>query len=238
MSRFLDSVISEMNNYADMGMPDGEGSMGMGSAPTGKLKDAYKMKQLKVNNMLRNRNAAEEEEMDAAMGDMDAAMGDDMGSMDDMGGEDEMSMDMDGGDGGGMFGDMEGGAGEPSDELKQFFTDNPSPSDEEISQYAQEKGIDMQGMRTAVYDLIQSLMGSDGGEDYEFGELGDEEGTDDEMSMGDEEGMDDEMSMGDEGGEGDDEMNFSVPGDTGERPPKKEFEERIYGRRRSDRRRS
>ncbi len=58
---------------------------------------------------------------------------------------------------------------------------------------------------------------------------------------GDEEGMDgmddmgDEMSMDSEGG---DELDFSVTGDTGEKPPRKEFEERIYGRRRSDRRRS
>jgi len=69
----------------------------------------------------------------------------------------------------------------------------------------------LQAMRQAVYDLIQSLLPDD------------EEGMDD--------GMDDEMDAGS------DDMDFSVSGDTGERPAKNEFEERRVARRKLNRRR-
>ncbi len=269
MSKYLSNVIKEMNDYGNMGLPDGEGSMGMGSqAPTGKLKDAFKMQQLKTNQMLRRRSQAEEEE-DRGMGgpdDMSAqadldGMGDE-GSMDgEMG--DEMSMGdeegMDGMDGemgsmDGEMGDEEGmddemGTEDDVAQLQQFFTDNPEPSDQDISQYADENGMDLGGMRSAVYALIGSLIqqsGGDGSAGEEFDWLGGGDsalGTDGEDDgMGDEEGMGDEMDSMDDGsmdGMEDDgetsEMDFSVPGDTGERPAKKEFEEKRYGRRSSDR---
>jgi len=53
--------------------------------------------------------------------------------------------------------DMENG----TEELKQFFMDNPEPADEEIAMYAEEHGMDLQDMRQAVYRLIQSLLPSD-----------------------------------------------------------------------------
>lgn len=224
-----------MNNYGNMGMPDGEGSMGMGSqAPTGKLKDAFKIQQLKTNHMLRRRSQAEEEE--PGMGgqdDMSAMAGaDSMGDQDDYAGGEEGGMNDQMG--------MDDGMGSEDDvaALQQFFTDTPEPSDQEISQYAQENGMDMQGMRSAVYALIKSLIQSSGataaGEEFDW------LGSDDEKFGGDEsdpEGMGDEEYGMDDGSEGGtDELNFSVPGDTGERPAKKEFEERKFGRRSSDRR--
>jgi hypothetical protein len=51
------------------------------------------------------------------------------------------------------------GAEVDTEEMKSFFQDNPAPSDEEVAQYAQERGIDMEQMRQEVYALIQSLLG-------------------------------------------------------------------------------
>jgi len=167
MSKYLKKVIEEMGNYSDMGMPDGEGSMGMGSVGTVGMRGAgcgdKKIKAYKLNDLLRTRNRAEEEE---GLEDIDPnAMDDEMGMNDENG----------------------------TEELKQFFISNPEPADEEIATYAEDHGMDLQEMRSAVYALIQSL-------------LGDEEGMDDEMDMGDEEDMD-----------------FSVSGDTGEKPASNEM---------------
>jgi len=196
VSKYLDKVIKEMANYANMGMPDGEGAMGMGSVSNMGMRGAHKgkaVKAYKLNDILRYRNAAEEEEgFDDMEGMDDEGMGDEFGSDDDMGGD--------------------------TQELQQFFTDNPEPSDEEIAMYAEEHDMDLQGMRSAVYALIQSLLPDS------------EEGMDDE-------GMDDEFGSDEATG---DDMDFSVSGDTGERPAKNEFEERMYRNRygkRSDRRR-
>ena len=174
MSKFLDKAIKEMRNYGDMGLPDGEGNGGMGSVSKNPVVNAYKM-----NNILRRRQQAEEEEMS-----MDGGMDDEKMPNDemDMGGEEDGGMEMDMGSEEGMSDEM--GGGEGTEEMKQFFQDNPSPSDEEVTQYAEERGIDMEQMRKDVYALIQSLLG------------GDEEG------MGDEEG-----DMGDMG----DEIEFSAP---------------------------
>lgn len=168
MSKRLDEIIEEMGNYSDMGMPDGQGAMGMGTAaPMGGLRGGSsdgrpKLKAYKLNDVLRSRNRAEEEEgLDGIDTDMEDT------GMDDMGMEDE------------------GGTAE----LKQFFTDNPEPSDDEISAYAEEHDMDLQEMRLAVYRLIQSLLPSD------------------------------EEDMGDE-----DSMDFSVSGDTGERPASNELD--------------
>lgn len=157
MSKYLEKVIEEMRSYNDMGMPDGEGSMGMGSVSTLGMRGGHQgkaIKAYKMNDILRSRNQAEEEEGLDSVDNMDDYESDDMG--------------------------------DNTEELKQFFMDNPTPSDEEISIYAEEKGMDLEEMRQAVYALIQSL-------------LPDEE-----------EGMD---SMDDE-----DSIDFSVSGDTGERP--------------------
>lgn len=181
MSKILDKVIEEMGSYGDMGIPDGEGSMGMGTVSnmdvrrpgSGKAIKAYKM-----NDILRSKNRSEEEE-----------------------GFDDMDSDMDNYETDELDGDIE--------ELKQFFMDNPSPTDEEISMYADEHGMDLEEMREAVYDLIQSLLPED------------EENIDDESD-----------SLSDENN---DEIDFSVRSDTGERPAKNEFEEKRYGRRKTDR---
>ena len=152
MSKYLDKVIEEMGSYSDMGMPDGQGSMGMGTAaPMGGLRGGrcgdgkQKITAYKLNDILRSRARAEEEE---GMEDMDAGM------------DADMSMDTD------M--DMEENG---TEELKQFFIDNPEPADEEIAAYAEEHGMDLEEMRIAVYQLIQSLLPSD------------EEGMDDEDSI-------------------------------------------------------
>jgi len=192
MSKYLDKVIKEMKDYGNMGMPNGEGAMGMGSVePIGGLRGGRNGKKVikayELNDVLRTRNRAEEEE----------GM-DDYESMDDMSGMDDMEGMDDGGN---------------NEELQQFFTDNPEPSDEEIAMYAEEHDMDLQAMRKAVYSLIQSLL------------------PDSEEGMDDMEGMDAEADMGDEEG-----LDFSVSGDTGERPAKNEFEERQYGRRSTDRR--
>lgn len=166
MSKYLDKVIEEMGNYGDMGMPDGEGAMGMGSVSNMGMRGGHQgkaMKAYKLNDVLRRRNQAEEEE---GMGDMEGM-------------DDYESDDM----------------GADTEELKQFFMDNPEPADEEIAQYAEEKGMDLEEMRKAVYALIQSLLPDA------------EEGMDDEMDS-----MDDEDSI-----------DFSVSSDTGERPASNEL---------------
>jgi len=237
VSKYLDNVIKEMNNYADMGLPDGEGSMGMGSrAPTGKLKDAFKMQQLKTNQMLRRRNQAEEEE--GSMGsddDMSAQAGvDSMGDEALQGIDGEVDAGMDGEVDAGMDGNVDAGMGTEDDvaSLQQFFTDNPNPSDQEISQYAEENGMNLGGMRSAVYALIQSLLPNDSESSTKFNWLGSD--TEDDLDADDLDADDHDENTPDDMN---DEMNFSVPGDTGERPPKKEFEEHNYGRRAADRRR-
>ncbi len=220
---FLDKAIKEMRSYGDMGIPDGENGQGMGDTqmiPQGKggkkVVNAYKL-----NNILRNRNQAEEEEMNMTSG-MNGGMsgeqypqdGEDEGLspeefQNQLAGEDglgdEMGMDTEMGMGDEMG--MDDGQAD-SGEMQQFFTDNPAPSDEEISQYAQERGIDMQQMRQEVYALIQSLLDTQGGEDMEGGMFGDI-GMDSEM--GDE--MDSEM--GDEEGMGTDDMDGAKMSGTG-----------------------
>lgn len=66
--------------------------------------------------------------------------------------------------------------------MKAFFQDNAAPSDEEVQQYADERGIDMEQMRQEVYALIQSLLGDsdpvgDGEED-----MGDDMGAEIEFA--------------------------------------------------------
>jgi len=184
MSKYLDKAIKEMRNYGDMGLPDGENGGGMGSKNP--VVNAYKM-----NNILRRRQAAEEEEMNIDQGMRDAEMPDDEEM--DMGAEDAgMEMDMD------MGGEEEMGMGDEVDteEMKAFFQDNEAPSDEEVQQYADERGIDMEQMRQEVYALIQSLLG-------DSDPVGDGE---EDMGM---DAMDDEADMGDE-------IEFSAPMDGGE----------------------
>lgn len=168
MSKYLKQVIEEMGSYSEMGMPDGEGAMGMGSvAPMG-MRGGHQgkaIKAYKLNDVLRHRNQAEEEE-----------------GLSDMEGMDDYESD-----------EMDDGV----EELKQFFMDNPEPSDEEISMYAEEKGMDLQEMRKAVYSLIQSLLPDD------------EEGMDDPEA----DSMDDSDSL-----------DFNVSGDTGERPASNEMD--------------
>ena len=185
MSKFLEKAIKEMRNYGDMGLPDGETGCGMGSASNNKIVNAYKM-----NNILRRRNRAEEEEMNINNGMRDTEMSDDEVGMDDkdynmdMGG-DEAAMGVNGieGDDVEMGGDVE--------EMKQFFQDNPDPSDEEVMQYADEHGMDMEDMRKEVYALIQSLLGGDS--------MDDEDGMGDEIEfsapMNNDDGMPDEEDM-------------------------------------------
>lgn len=162
MAKYLDKVIKEMRDYGSMGIPDGEGAMGMGSVSNMGMRGTHRgkaIKAYKLSDILRFRNQAEEEEDFNGMNDYES---------DDMGGDTE--------------------------ELKQFFMDNPEPSDEEIAMYAEEKDMDLQDMRKAVYALIQSLLPDD-----------------------DEEGMDVSGEMDDEGS-----MDFSVRSDTGERPASNE----------------
>ena len=173
MSKYLDKAIKEMKSYGDMGLPDGETSGGMGDTSKNPVVNAYRM-----NNILRRRAAADEEEMnidggmrDAEMPDDDEARMDDKDYDMDMPGDEEamgmdMSVDID------DIGDEDNGEVD-TEELKQFFQDNPSPSDDEIVQYAQERGIDMEQMRQEVYALIQALLGEqdpvgDGEADAEF----------------------------------------------------------------------
>lgn len=161
----MDDVIKEMSDYSNLGLPNGEGSMGMGTpgrAEGGRIKDAYK-----INSLLRNRNAGEQQE----------------DTLDDMDGAGEMDFEV------GNDGDME--AEGNVEEIKAFFMDNPDPSDEEVMQYAEENGMDMQEMRKAVYSLIQSLLPSD-----EEG-MDDDMGDYDDMGDGDVDGYD---GMSDSGG--------------------------------------
>lgn len=169
MAKYLDKVIKEMADYSNMGMPDGAGACGMGSVKSMGMRGGHQGKKMRVFKELQFRNQAEEEEDSMnGMDDMDS-----MNGMDDMG---DMNGDMDMG--------MDDGH---TEELTQFFTDNPAPSDEEIAMQAEELGLDLEGMRKAVYALIQSLLPSDeednGSMDVEM-----------DMDMGDDEtGMDDEM---------------------------------------------
>jgi hypothetical protein len=186
MSKYLDKAIKEMRNYGDMGLPDGENGGGMGSVSKNPVVNAYKM-----NNILRRRQQAEEEEMSMGGEDRESemSMGDEMG-MDAEDGDMEMDMDMGGMDDEGMDDEM---GGEDTEEMKQFFQDNPSPSDEEVTQYAEERGIDMEQMRKEVYALIQSLLGDqdpvgdgeeDMGDEIEFSApIDDENGVPAEKDM-------------------------------------------------------
>lgn len=161
----LKEVIEEMGGYSDMGGMRSADSIGMMGRPN----NGNKLKAYKLSDLLdpRNRNRAEEEE--------------DLEPMDDM----DMDMDMDT--------DMNA-EGDDVEETKQFFLDNPEPSDEDIAMYAEERGMDMEDMRKAVYRLIRSLLAT--------------ESPDDEMDVD----MDDEDSL-----------DFSVSGDTGERPATNEL---------------
>ena len=184
----LDKAIKEMKSYGDMGLPDGENGGGMGSENP--VVNAYRM-----NNILRRRNQAEEEEMNIDGGMRDADMPDgDEARMDDKDYDMDMDMDMPHGDHDEM--DNEEGLGMDdegdTEEMRSFFQDNPAPSDDEVMQYAEERGMDMEQMRQEVYALIQSLLG------------GEDPVGDGEEDMGDEMGMDDEQGM-------DDELEFSVP---------------------------
>lgn len=193
MSKYLDKAIKEMSNYADMGLPDGENGGGMGS--TNPVVKAYKLLQKQKreggnDEWLRNRQhaqRAEEEEMNIGM--RDAEMPDDEPEMDDK----DYKMDFPGNEAGDEVANMDGdemGMGDEVDteEMKAFFQDNEAPSDEEVQQYADERGIDMEQMRQEVYALIQSLLG-------DIDPVGDGE---EEM------GMDGEADMGDE-------IDFSAP---------------------------
>lgn len=191
MSKFLDSAIREMKNYGDMGLPDGENGGGMGSSKN-PVVDAFRM-----NSILRRRQQAEEEEMNMEQGMRDDEMPDDEMGMDGEEGGMEMDMDMepmDNEQGLGM--DDEG----DTEEMKAFFQDNPAPTDDEVMQYAEERGIDMEQMRQEVYTLIQSLLG-----DQDPVGDGEEEG-----------GMEMDMDMGDGEEDMGDEIEFSAPMDSGD----------------------
>ncbi len=210
----LDKAIKEMRSYGDMGIPDGENGQGMGDTqpiPDGKgrnkVVDAYKM-----NSILRNRNRAEEEEMNLTSG-MNGGMSGEQYPQDEEGDEglspdefqdqlageeglgDDMGMEMD------MDMEMGGEEGDgANDEMKNFFTDNPTPSDDEIAQYAQERGMDMEQMRQEVYALIQSLLDTQAGGDAVDGDMFGGIEADGEMEMdgdmSDEDGLGADMEMG------------------------------------------
>ena len=206
----LDKAIKEMKNYGDMGLPDGENGGGMGSQESkNPVVNAYRM-----NNILRRQQRAEEEEsrMDIDGGMRDADMPDDEMGMDGEEGGMEMDMDMepmDNEQGLGMDDEVD------TEEMKAFFQDNPAPSDEEVMQYADERGIDMEQMRQEVYELIQSLLG----DSDPVGDGEEEGGMEMDMDMGGEEGMGDEEDMGDE-------IEFSAPMNGGmEKRPHDEEEE-------------
>jgi len=144
MSKYLDKVIEEMGDYGDMGHPTGETSMGMGSASSMGIMGGCNGGQKKIKAYklrdLLQQRTRAEEEED--LSDID----NEENGMDDEANSNDI------------------------EELKQFFMDNPEPADEEIAAYAEEHGMDLEEMRLAVYELIQSL-------------LGDEEQPDDEMDM-------------------------------------------------------
>ena len=81
------------------------------------------------------------------------------------------------------------------DALKQFFITNPEPSDGEIHQYASDNNMDLDEMRKAVYALIGSLIG-----------------------------METDVPADVDNDIADDEFDFSVSGDTGERPATNELD--------------
>jgi len=212
----LKKVLNELSPYGEMGLPTGQGSQGIGNndsqTKNTKLTAAYKLQKLarnhpdhhdeqnansaqSMNDRLRHHARAEDEEEDGMNFDMGG--GEHYPSDDEMGGmEDEMNQtsmndmgDMD-------MGDVEMGMDDCGDvdveEVKNFFSDNPSPSDEEIAQYAGERGIEMDQLRQEVYALIQSLLDVEGGEEM---------GMDDEMAgVDDMDGMDsgDDMSADEE----------------------------------------
>lgn len=180
----LDKAIKEMKNYGDMGLPDGENGGGMGSSNP--IVNAYRM-----NNILRRAAMADEEEMKIDGGMRDADMPDDEAEMDDK----DYKMDIPGNEAGmevdNMDGDEMGMDDEvDTEEMKAFFQDNAAPSDEEVQEYADERGIDMEQMRQEVYALIQSLLGGedpvgdgeeDMGDEIEFSApMSDEEVPDEE----------------------------------------------------------
>jgi len=177
VAKYLDKVIKEMADYSNMGMPDGDNTQGMGSVKSMGMRGGHQGKKLRVykeiNPLLRDRSQREEEEDSMEYDDMDS-----MNGMDDMG---DMNGDMGMDDG-------------HTEELTQFFTDNPSPSDEEIAMQADDLGLDLEGMRKAVYALIQSLLPSDeegnGSMDVDM----DMDMGDDDMAMGDDEMSSDRMS--------------------------------------------
>jgi hypothetical protein len=176
MSKFLDKAIKEMRSYGEMGLPDGETAGGMGDTSKNPVVNAYRM-----NNILRRRQKAEEEEMSIDGGMRDADMPDDEEQMDDKdysmdmpGDEDAMGMEMD------VDVDAMDDGAVDTEEMKSFFQENPTPSDEEVMQFASERGIDMEQMRQEVYALIQELLGSqdpvgDGEADAEFAAGDDDE---------------------------------------------------------------
>lgn len=165
MAKYLDKVIEEMGNYSEMGMPTGEGAMGMGvpyKSEGGRVKDAYK-----INSILRNRNHAEQQE--DTVDDVEIEPGDEMNDYEDnMNDEDNV------------------------EEIKTFFMDNPDPSDQEVMQYAEEHDMDMQEMRKTVYRLIQSLLSSDEENMDDYDKMGNDEGN---VSMDMDMGGDDENRM-------------------------------------------
>jgi len=209
----LKKVLNELSPYGEMGLPTGQGSQGIGNEDSQqkntKLTAAYKLQKLaqnhqtdmqgnapqSLNDRLRHHTRAEEEENDM---NYDMGGGEDYPSDEEMGGmEDEINqtsmndMSMD---------DMGMDVGEDGvdiEEVKNFFTDNPSPTDEEIAQYAGERGIEMDQLRQEVYALIQSLLDAAKG-DEEMG-MDDTQGMDDMDGMSSDDDMSaDEEDMGDE----------------------------------------
>jgi len=78
-------------------------------------------------------------------------------------------------------------------EIKQFFIDNPEPSDEDVEAFAEEHGLDMQEMRRLVYSLISSLLDE---EEPMDDDMSDDDMSDDDMS--DDDSMDSDVDFGDE----------------------------------------
>ncbi len=92
-------------------------------------------------------------------------------------------------------------------DLKQFFMDYPKPSDEDVIAFVDKHGISMDEMRTQVYALINDLLNT----------------GDDGMEFDGRPDMDDHND--------EDPLDFSVSGDTGERPANNEMEQQLYKRR-------
>ncbi len=165
MSKYLDKAIKEMRSYSDMGLPDGETGGGMGSQGNNKIANAYKMLKKQQRNepeeWLKTRQHAQRaEEEETEMDDMRGMDTSDDVEMDDK----DYKMDIPGNEAGMEVPNMDDELGMDAEvdteEMKAFFQDNPAPSDEEVQQYADERGIDMEQMRQEVYELIQSLLGA------------------------------------------------------------------------------